>query len=370
MNDYLKYYLAPLTQVAAIAGLVAGSHWVWVGIAWFPLMTLFDSLLPPDLSPREMNNRALAFVPVWLSTLLGPAVYVALVWSLAHHDLTPAQIVGAVIGTAWMSVVPLVASAHELYHARGKFGKFVGRYAQVCFLDCTRMEAHVVGHHIEVGTTRDSDTAERGQTLYGFAPRAVWRSTIEAQRVVSDALEKRGYGRWSIRHALWRAVLAMLIFQAGLYAIGGWPAVAVALAAMAIARVWVETFNYFQHYGQVRVIGAPIEKRHVWNHFGPLSRLLGFEITNHADHHLNSYLSYYALVPHRESVRLPSMFVCFLAALVPPVWFNVIIKPALKEWDLGYANAEERQLAAEQNRRARWEDWLGAASQPANAARA
>ena len=127
---------------------------------------------------------------------------------------------------------------------------------------------------------------------------------------------------------------------------------------MVIARFWVETFNYFQHYGQVRVAGSPIEKRHVWNHFGTLSRLLGFEITNHADHHLNSYLSYYALVPHRDSVRLPNMFVCFLAALAPPIWFKSIIKPALKQWDLQYANAEERLLAAEQNRRAGWEDWF------------
>ena len=113
---------------------------------------------------------------------------------------------------------------------------------------------------------------------------------------------------------------------------------------------------------QVRVVGSPIEKRHVWNHFGTLSRLLGFEITNHADHHLNSYQAYYQLVPHRESIRMPSVFVCFFAALFPPIWFRWIIKPALKRWDLEFANADERQLAAEQNRRAGWEDWL---SQPA-----
>jgi alkane 1-monooxygenase/p-cymene monooxygenase len=372
MLDYLKYYLAPLTQVISLWGLVMGGDYVWIAIASFPLMALLDSLLPLDLSPRRMKSKALAFVPVWLSTLLGPALYVALAWSLAHHQLTAAQIAGAIIGTAWLSVVPLVASAHELYHARGKIGKTVGRYAQVCFLDATRMEAHVVGHHIDVGTAADSDTARRGETLYGFAPRAVFHSTIQAQKFISDALAKKGYGRWSIRHALWRAVLAQILFQSLLYWIGGWSAVAAALAAMVIARFWVETFNYFQHYGQVRVAGSPIEKRHVWNHFGPLSRLLGFEITNHADHHLNSYLSYYTLVPHRDSVRLPSMFVCFLAALVPSIWFKSIIKPALKQWDTQYANADERQLAAEQNRRAGWEDWFGpaASTQSATAIRA
>jgi alkane 1-monooxygenase/p-cymene monooxygenase len=365
MLDYLKYYTSPLTQLLSLWGLVMGGHYVWIAIAWFPLMAIIDSILPRDYSARRIRNRALAFIPVWLSVLLGPALYVGLAWSLAHHDLTGWQIFGAIVGTAWMSVLPLVPASHELYHARGAIGKTFGRYAQVCFLDCTRMEAHVVGHHIDVGTAEDCDTAARGETLYRFTPRAVVRSTIMAQQFISDALEKKGYGRWSIRHALWRAVLAQVLFQGGLFLIGGWPAVGAALAAMLIARLWVESFNYFQHYGQVRAVGAPIEKRHVWNHFGWLSRVAAFEITNHADHHLNSYLSYYALVPHRESIRMPSVFVCFLAALLPPVWFHSIIKPALKEWDTRYASAEERLLAAEQNRRAGWEDWLGSQGKPA-----
>ena len=251
-------------------------------------------------------------------------------------------------------------ASHELYHARGGIGKTVARYAQVCYLDSTRMEAHVVGHHIDVGTPQDSDTAARGETLYSFAPKAVYHTTLQAQKFISDALEKKGYSRWSIRHGLWRALLALGLFLGLLYAVGGGVAVACALAAMTLARFWIETFNYFQHYGQVRLPGTPIEKRHVWNHLNPLGRLLAFEITNHADHHLNSYQSFYSLVPHKEAVRMPSVFVCFLAALVPPLWFSWIIKPALKEWDLKWANAEERALAAEQNRKAGWEDWFSA----------
>lgn len=364
MFEYLKYYLSPLTQLLALVGFLLGGNYVFIAIAWFPLLALLDGLLPLDLSTRKMKNRTAAYLPVWISTLLGPAMYVALAWSLANHQLTGWQTFGAVIGTAWLSVLPLVTSAHELYHARGKVGKFVARYAQVCYLDPTRLEAHVVGHHIDVGTVEDSDTAARGETLYSFAPKAVWKSTIQSQKFLSDALEKRGYGRWSLRHGLWHAILAQVIFQSLLFQVGGWQAVAMALTAMVIARFWVETFNYFQHYGQVRIPGSPIEKRHVWNHFGTLSRLLAFEITNHADHHLNSYQAYYALVPHKESVRMPNVFACFLAALVPPIWFRWIIKPALKDWDLNHANSAERQLAAEQNRRAGWEDWFSDAAKP------
>ncbi|MGN5477879.1 fatty acid desaturase [Cupriavidus basilensis] len=137
----------------------------------------------------------------------------------------------------------------------------------IAFLDATRMEAHVVSHHRDVGTVVDSDTAPRGSTLYSFAPKAVWESTLLAQRIESDALEKRGFSRWSIRHHVWRAILAQAIFQSLIFLIGGWHAVVLTLAGMVIARFWVETFNYFQHYGQVRVPGSPIERRHVWKPF-------------------------------------------------------------------------------------------------------
>lgn len=364
MLEYLKYYTSPLIQLLAIAGLYLGGDYVWIGIASFPALALLDTLLPDDTATRKMRSLGWAYVPVWISTLLGPFMYVVLAWSVAHHDLSGWQMAGALLSCAWLSVVPMVPASHELYHARGKLGKVVGRYAQICFLDSTRMEAHVVGHHLDVATVEDTDTAARGQTLYSFAPGAVLRSTIQAQMIDCAALEKRGYARWSIRHKLWRAIGAQIVFQSLMFWLGGWTAVALALSAMVVARYWVETFNYFQHYGQVRVIGAPIEKRHVWNHFGALSRLVAFEITNHADHHLNSYQPYYALVPHRDSVRMPSVFVCFLAALFPSIWFHYIIKPALRRWDLEYASAEERVLAAQQNRDANWEDWFAARARP------
>ena len=60
---------------------------------------------------------------------------------------------------------------------------------------------------------------------------------------------------------------------------------------------------------------------------------------------------------------MPSLFMCFFASLIPPIWHELIAKPALKRWDLEYATPEEQELAREQNRAAGWEDWLGEAHQ-------
>jgi hypothetical protein len=186
----------------------------------------------------------------------------------------------------------------------------------------------------------------------------VINSTIESNKTESDSLQTQGFSRWSIRHRIWKALLAQLIAQSAFYLLGGWRANVVALSGMLIARFWIESFNYFQHYGLVRVEGGAISRRHVWNHLRPLSRIMGFEITNHADHHTDSFAQFHQLVPDRHWIPMPSVFVCFFSALIPPLWHNVIIKPALKRWDNEMATPAELEMAKEQNRAAGWPDWF------------
>nr|AAC27438.2 p-cymene methyl hydroxylase [Pseudomonas chlororaphis subsp. aureofaciens] len=357
MWEYIKYYFAPLVQVLAILGFYQGGHYTWIAIAAFPGIAILDSLLPLDLKERKMNNHFWAYLPVWISTLLLPVMYFAFAWSVKHNDLTGLQMAAGVAGLAWLSVVPGVPATHELYHSRGRLARFVGRYGQVVFLDAMRMEVHVVGHHRDVGTPEDVDTARRGTSVYRFAPRAALESFLWELKLDADTLEKRGHARYGIRHSLWRALLAIVVFLGIIHVLGGWLAVGLCAIPMVIARFWVEAMNYYQHYGQVRITGTPIEKRHVWNHFGTLSRIYAFEITNHADHHLNSYVPYYKLVPDRNAVVMPSIITCFLSGFIPPLW-HAIVKPALKQWDNEHASPAERRLAQEQNQRAGWEDWF------------
>ncbi len=357
--QYGRYYLPVLVQLAAYASFLAGGAWVWFGFATLPLLGVIDTLLPNDMAPRRMRAGLAADLPVWLSTLLAVGLYgAAAVWVARTPAIGPFEAVGAILSLGWLSVVPLVPSSHELYHGRGKVRRFFGRYAQVCYLDCTREIAHVVGHHINVATDRDADTAPRGTSLYPFTAKAVIKSTIEANQTEAEGLRRLGHAPWGWRHRIWKAILAQAIMQSALYAIGGWRANMVALGGMVVARFWIESFNYFQHYGLIRVHGGAIARRHVWNHLKPLSRVMGFEITNHADHHTDSFAQFHQLVPDRQWIPMPSVFLCFFSALIPPVWHNMIIKPALKRWDNELATAEEREIARRQNRAAGWPDWF------------
>lgn len=360
MFDYLRYYLSPATLLFGVAGLYLGGDWVWLGLATLPLLALGDTLLPRDLAERRMSRHTLAFVPVLLSCALALLSFGLLAWLAGKGHLSPLELAGAVLSTGWIGTIVGIPAFHELFHRRTALLRGLGLSLQVMYGDPTRDIAHVVGHHIDVGTSRDSDTARRGESLYRFGLKAARASFITSQRMQCDALAKRGRWRWSLSHRLWRATGGYLLFLGSLFLVGGWRGAAACFCATMLARFLLESFNYFQHYGQVRCEGAPIEKRHVWNHLGMLSRAMTFEITNHAGHHLNSFAPYYELKPDREAVALPSVFVCFMAALVPPVWHRWIIMPALQEWDTRHASAAERELARVQNLAAGWPDWFGA----------
>ena len=366
--DYVKYYAGALISALGIVGFLLGGNAVWLGFATFPLITLLDALLPRDLSARRIRSPFWAAVPVWLGALAPIAVFLVFAWRLSVESLSLAQIIGGTLSCGWLALVPGIAAQHELFHSRNRFARTVGRYAQFTLLDGMRDIEHVICHHIDVSTSVDISTAPRGTSLYRYTPHAVYEVVRTSLRAESDALEKRGYSRWHWRHRAWKILLIQLFYQSIIYAIGGGTAVVCTLAAMFMARVWVESFSYFQHYGQVRIPGTPIGKRHVWNHMGAVTRLVGFELTNHADHHLDAYMPYYRLRPHVEAIPMPSIFVCFLAALLPPVWDRLIIQPALERWDDEFATPAEREVARQQNLAAGWPDWFGP-KHPGSAAR-
>lgn len=367
MRGLSAYLLPTAVQMVAGVGFVLGGVWVYLALATFPVLLLADTVLPRDMSIRRITNSPMATFLLYLNIVTGFSLILLLALRIGQDTMTVAQTVGAVAGLTWLSVVPMVPASHELYHRRDKFSKWLGIVGQVAYFDISRDVSHIMSHHIDVATPADSDTAVRGESLYSFTAKALVRSTRTSIRTESTALQKQGKSAFALQHRFYK-VAAMITLVLGLcYWIGGASAALLILVSMLIARAWGESFNYFQHYGLLRVPGTRIANRHSWNHMHPISRIMSWEITNHVDHHLNPYKPFYALVPDHDLIKLPSVFVCFLSALIPPVWHRFVIMPALKEWDLRMATPAEQALAREANRRAGWPDWLGEAEVPGQA---
>lgn len=362
--DTFRYYVVPLTTLAGVVGFLLGGDYVWLGLATFPVLLVFDIILPRDVAPRRVGSPFLANLQLYLHVALMFALYGAFLYSVMNgsNPLTGPgsgwQIAGSILSIGWLSAVPTLPVAHELMHRRHWFPRRVAQVLSAFYGDPNRDISHVMTHHLFLDTEKDSDTPQRGEILYSFVYRATKGSYLDAIHSEAETLRRHGLSPWNWRNRGYQQ-LALLFAMVGVcWYFGGVMALVVALAAMTMAKALVEAFNYFQHYGLVRVDGAPVLMHHAWNHLGPVVRPLGVEITNHIHHHLDGHTKFYDLTPEPDAPQMPSLFLCFFLGLIPPLWFAFVAKPRLKDWDERFATPAERRLAMAANARAGWPQWV------------
>lgn len=362
--DDLRYYLATVLTGVAIAGLALSDHWVWLGIATFPVVLLFDVLLPADVRERHVRHPRIADAVLYLHFPLLIALWVpfiALLSDWANGAADPVsgwQVLGAALGVAWIGAVPTLPITHELMHRRHWAPVAVSKVMGTVYLDPNRDVGHKLTHHLFLCTPDDSDTPHRGQTIYAF----MWQASFGAYKdaVVTNlrSLRRRDLSVLHYRNALYVEFGLLAALLAVVAAASGISGLLVAFGAMFFSKLLVEGFNFLQHYGLVRVPGTPIRHYHAWNHLGRVVRPLGVEITNHINHHFDSRFKFFELKPRPDGAQMPSAFLCFVCALIPPLWTRAIAKPRLQHWDTTFATAGEQALAMEANRKAGWPEWV------------
>jgi alkane 1-monooxygenase len=358
--DYARYYVGPLMMIAGALGMLLGGPWTWLGFATFPALIAIDLLaLRPDFSRRDVRHPALVDVPLYLHALLVPALVGAAAWRIRANgaSMSAMTLAGIAVSIGWLGVVPNIPFIHELMHRRGALPRLLAFLLAAVLLEPARRIAHLRGHHSKLGLDEDSDTARRGESIYAFVFRAAIGGSIESYRCEAARLARQGRSLWSWRSDLVRSFALIAAVFAALGAAAGVRGVLVVGAGFLISRLLLESFNYLQHYGLVRAPNARYARRHTWSHLTPLVRAAALEITNHAHHHMNPDVPFYALTPDPEAPQMPSALLCFLAALVPPLWEHLIAMPRLRDWDERFATPEERALAAAANAAAGWPAW-------------
>lgn len=363
MIDYLRYYAGPACVAVGVTGFVYGGPWMWAGFATYFVLAIADLLLPRDVAERHITNAWLADLPLFAHTALMLALYGAFIAQANSAGGVSAwpwyEIVGAIASLAWLTAVPNLPAQHELLHRRGAFSRSCAFVLGALYGDPLRGLPHIHGHHIHLGTPKDSDTARRGETMYTFPFRATWGSYSDSWTLEKERFARRGLSALSPSNRCIQAIA----FEIGMFGAVGWVAGAAAMAVMfagvAGAKLLIEAFNYYQHFGIVRVPGTAYERRHLWNHLQMGIRAVAFEITNHSDHHMDAFKPFYRLRPDTRGPQMPSVFVCFMAGMIPPLWFRWIAQPRLADWDKHFATEAERALARAANRAAGWPDWSG-----------
>jgi alkane 1-monooxygenase len=158
-------------------------------------------------------------------------------------------------------------------------------------------------------------------------------------------LRKKGLPYLSWHNRVLQDQLYWIGTLAAVAAVAGYRGLVGFIIAGGLGTCLHRSIDYVQHYGLLRVPGAPIEARHSWecDHF--LSRAMQYNLPLHPDHHLFAGKPFWKLHPRSDAPRLPCGFaMAALAALIPPLWRR-LIDPLLADWDQRLASDEERGLS-------------------------
>lgn len=298
--------------------------WVWPALGWMVVLApLVDRLIPEAPAPEagEGPDSGIASTAI-LTLALFPLMALA-VWKLSNLAFGATWIAAFFAFGLLLGQVGMVA-AHDLIHRRHRWAVWLGQaYFTLCAFG-HHASAHKLVHHVHVASRRDPNTPERGRTIYGFIPRAWWKSALAAWRAES---RRRGGGfptpfAFYIGGALACAGLA-LAWQ-------GWTGLAIWVALAFYASSQMLAADYVQHYGLWRKRRAdgklePVSPRHSWDTPGAFTAVMMFHAGRHADHHAHPYRPYPAL---RDLPTAPvhpfSVAAMVVIALIPPLWRRIV----------------------------------------------
>jgi len=242
-----------------------------------------------------------------------------------------------------------IVAGHELTHRKNnEVDMFIGNWLLAFSWDCTFAIEHVYGHHKNVCLPEDPATGKRGENIYLFIFKAIVKEQVGGWKIEINRLKRKGVNSFSFYNRMIIGYLRSLMITMIAFIIGGVNGMVCFLLCALLAKSFLEAINYIEHYGLVRERGKPVRMRHSWNSNHLLSSLYLYNVTRHSDHHRASILKFWELNPCDESApTLPYGYLGMLyLLLIAPFLYKRIMAKKLIDWDLNYANAEERKLAS------------------------
>lgn len=343
MKD-LKYLAALSIPMTAIIGLILKDFWVFLTPVYsFVFVPLLELLLPQDntnYSKDEVENKTLNRLFDWMLYLNLPIVYGILIFALFTISTTPLNnfefvgltlSIGMVLGSNGINV------GHELGHRQQSKERFIGKALLLPSLYMHFYVEHNYGHHLHAATKEDPATARYNQSVYSFWITSTIRQYLGAWNIQMKLLKNNNRSFLSFKNdMLWYIVLQATYLMVVLYFFGSL-GLLFAVGAAITGFLLLETVNYIEHYGLLRLKNSSgryerVKEIHSWNSNHVVGRIILYELTRHSDHHYKSSKKYQVLECHEESPQMPFGYpTSMVLALIPPLWFAVMNKRVPQE---------------------------------------
>ena len=338
MKD-LKYLAAFSIPTVALFGLFFQNYWVWATpIFAFVCIPILELIFPVDTSNLDgdtVESKVKNKVFDWLLYLNLPIVFGIVIYGLYLVSATPLEtyeFIGLVFSVGIVLGVNGINVAHELGHRQKTNERFLGKALLLPSFYMHFYIEHNYGHHLNAATPEDPATAKYNQSVYSFWITSTIRQYFSAWRIQNKLLKNSGNSFWSFKNdMLWYTILQLTYLAIVILAFGT-SALLFAFASGIVGFVLLETVNYIEHYGLMRLQTKSgryerVKEIHSWNSNHMIGRIVLYELTRHSDHHFKSSKKYQVLDCHEESPQMPFGYpTSMVLSMIPPLWFKIMNK--------------------------------------------
>lgn len=340
----LKYLLALTVPLSAIIGLYFKGFWLFFTpiyvFGFIPILELILKEENSNFSQNESTSRSINPIFDWLLYLNLPIVYALLSWSFIEVSLygfETYEFIGLVLSVGIVLGGNGINVAHELGHRQASKERFIGKALLLPSLYMHFYIEHNFGHHLHAATKEDPATARYKQSVYSFWVTSTFRQYFSAWSIQKQLLKNYNLSFFSLRNDMFWYLIIQSSYLIIVFLIFGKTALLFVVLAAISGFLLLETVNYIEHYGLLRMKKESgryerVSEIHSWNSNHVIGRILLYELTRHSDHHFRTSKKYQVLECHDESPQLPYGYpTSMVLALLPPLWFAIMNKRVPKE---------------------------------------
>jgi alkane 1-monooxygenase len=343
MKD-LKYLAAYTIPVMVFIGIYFRGLFTYLTPVYvFVLIPLLEMIFPLDshnISEEESENKLKNKLFDWVLYLNLPIIYGLLIYIFILVTSLPIEtyeFVGLILSLGIVLGVNGINVGHELGHRQTTNERFLGKALLLPSLYMHFYIEHNFGHHLNAATKEDSATARYNQSVYSFWITSVFRQYYNSWNIQKKLLKNSSLSFFSLKNDMLWYSFFQVIYLILIYVVFGYTGFVFALFSAMTGFVLLETVNYIEHYGLLRLKTASgryerVKETHSWNSNHVIGRIILYELTRHSDHHYKTSKKYQVLDCHEDSPQMPYGYpTSMVLALVPPVWFHIMNKRIPRE---------------------------------------
>ena len=201
-----------------------------------------------------------------------------------QESLTITEKIGRISSMGIMCGVFGINLGHELGHRLNKTEKFLGELMLLTSLNTHFLPYHNGGHHFNVATPHDAATARKNEPLYVFWFRSHFSSYAEAWQLENKRIKELGKSRLSLQHKMIQYTIANMLVLVSIFYFFGILVLCYFIAAAVTGILLLQTVNYIEHYGLLRVKNEHgryerVKHTHSWNSDHVIGRVVLFNLS-------------------------------------------------------------------------------------------